>query len=301
MIDKKSFLERLDAALVLRCVPDDDAAVYIAQFDRFYDRLISDPEKMVILEDVDLIADNIVAALRKKRAAETAYAEGEEVVSEEEETKPASDSGAAQSGGMDEPNGSISPKAVSDASVQHTRTVAAVPENAVVPSGAASEEDTDDDGAEDEYEEGQLPEYMEDEPAPNSTLFWVLFGVTLPITLPLVTAVFLLFVAMWAVLFVVIAASVAALVALAAGGTALALVGIVYGITQLFDVMPIGLFEIGLGVVIGGCVIFFGILLYNFAIRLIPVLVRLVARLFVYTFGQLKKLFNFLRRECAKQ
>ena len=37
----------------------------------------------------------------------------------------------------------------------------------------------------------------------------------------------------------------------AAAGTALSLVGIIYGISQLFSCVPIGLYELGLGVLAG--------------------------------------------------
>ena len=52
--------------------------------------------------------------------------------------------------------------------------------------------------------------------------------------------------------------------------------------------------------VIAGIVMFVGILLYNFAIRLVPKLIKLVYKLFLYVLSKLKELFNYLRRESAK-
>ena len=122
----------------------------------------------------------------------------------------------------------------------------------------------------------------------------------LPVTIPLLLGIIGIFLAVWAGIGVLILAAIAALVALAAGGSALALIGIIYGIIQLFSVMPVGLYEIGLGVVIAGIVMFAGILLYNIAVRFLPFLIRMVGRLFRYLAGQLRVLFRFLRRECAK-
>ena len=39
--------------------------------------------------------------------------------------------------------------------------------------------------------------YIDEEPAPNSTIFWVLFAVSLPLTIPLALLVLLLFLGVW--------------------------------------------------------------------------------------------------------
>lgn len=146
----------------------------------------------------------------------------------------------------------------------------------------------------------EVPGYIDEEPAPNSTIFWVLFAVSLPLTIPLALLVLLLFLGVWGGLAALIVGSIGVLIVGVAGGTALSLVGIIYGTTQLFSELPVGLYEIGLGVLIGGIVMFCGILLYNFAIRLLPLLMKLVARLFRYLYKQFWVLFKFLRKECAK-
>ena len=152
----------------------------------------------------------------------------------------------------------------------------------------------------DEPRRSQIPEYIDEEPSPNSRMFWILFAVSLPVTIPLAILGFAVFAAMWVALAALIVAAVVALVGVVAGGTATSLVGVVYGITKLFSSLPVGLYEIGLGVMVGSAVMFAGILLYNFAIRLLPWLMRLVGRLFMYVCRQLGVLFRFLRRECAK-
>lgn len=56
------------------------------------------------------------------------------------------------------------------------------------------------------------------------------------------------------------------------GGCAVSLVGLIYGLSQVFLVMPKGLDEIGLGIMAAGFTLMGGILLYNAALRLMPFL-----------------------------
>ena len=82
-------------------------------------------------------------------------------------------------------------------------------------------------------------------------------------------------------------------------GTILSLVGVIYGITQLFEYAPIGIYEIGLGLMIGGFVMFFGILAYNAAIRLLPYLIKQVLVLFSFTLHKCVELYYHVKGRCA--
>ena len=62
------------------------------------------------------------------------------------------------------------------------------------------------------------------------------------------------------------------MLALAGGGCAVSLVGLIYGLSQIFLVMPKGLDEIGLGIMAAGFTLMGGVLLYNAALRLMPFL-----------------------------
>jgi hypothetical protein len=76
----------------------------------------------------------------------------------------------------------------------------------------------------------------------------------------------------------------------------IAIVGIVYGVVQLITGnMPVGLFEIGLGVMVGAAVMFIGILVYNFAVRFIPFIMKLLARLFRAGFRGIKNGYQVLK------
>lgn len=139
------------------------------------------------------------------------------------------------------------------------------------------------------------------ENVPGSPKFWVLFFVTLPISLAVVLAILGVFAALFTASAVMIVGLIASLIALVAGGTALSLVGIIYGITQTVITLPIGLYEIGLGITIGGATMLAGILIYNFAVRLLPFVLRKLVTLLAFIFERLRGLFYRLKRESAKK
>ena len=105
----------------------------------------------------------------------------------------------------------------------------------------------------DEY---QFDEIYETEKIRGSALFWVLFIAALPLTALIYLTVFMVFGALFAVVAELIVVLIALLIADAAVGTAISLVGIIYGITQLFSTVPIGLYELGLGLLAGGVCMF---------------------------------------------
>ncbi len=131
-------------------------------------------------------------------------------------------------------------------------------------------------------------------------IFWVTFILALPFLGVLTLAVLALFVLAFAALAALMIASIVALVAIAAVGTAFFLVALVYGIVQALSVLPIGLYEIGIGVTVGAGVLFVSILLYNFAIRLLPFAMKQLARFFGFMVRNLKSLFIFVKGACAK-
>lgn len=143
------------------------------------------------------------------------------------------------------------------------------------------------------------PDY--EEKIPNTVLFWALFVITLPITAPIMLSVLLIFAAVFAALAVSIFALVLALIGIIIAGTALSLTGVIYGITVTFNTLPAGLFEIGLGIVIGGVAMLVGILIYNFAVRLLPLCIRYLSVFFGFVMRKIKELFRLVKKECAKQ
>ena len=134
----------------------------------------------------------------------------------------------------------------------------------------------------------------------NRKMFWILFAVTLPITLTLALFVVGLFAGAFLVLAGIIAVCLAGLVGLSAAGGCASLFGMVYGVMQtLSGSRAAGLYEFGFAVIIAGVTLFAGILLYNFAVRLMPIVIGWLFRFFRYTVNQTVKLFLFVRRECT--
>ena len=62
--------------------------------------------------------------------------------------------------------------------------------------------------------------------------------------------------------------------------------------------MIAGIYEIGLGVMVAGLVLFVSVLLYNFAIRFLPWVISKLGTFLRYLCGKLKDLFLYVRREC---
>ncbi len=132
----------------------------------------------------------------------------------------------------------------------------------------------------------------------GTPLFWTLFFLSMPIWGMLLLIVCALFLGMYLVLIGGIVLFVLALVVVAVGGTALALYGIVYGIIECFASVPAGLFEIGLGVALGGAALLAGVLLYNIAIRFFPWVIGKLSVLVRFTAGKLGDLYYLIKKEC---
>lgn len=132
--------------------------------------------------------------------------------------------------------------------------------------------------------------------------FYILFACSLPLILIFLAAYFSAFALMFTALASLIVLLIAGLIGTSAIGAAVFFVCIVYGISQLITVASAapGLYEIGLGITVGGIVMMLGILIYNFAIRVIPKLIRLLGTLFRFCTGKLKELFNRAKEACYK-
>lgn len=131
----------------------------------------------------------------------------------------------------------------------------------------------------------------------NRTKFWVLFALTLPITAAILAATGAVFAFVFFIIAVLIIASVAALVAVTAAGTLISLFGLIFGAAQMLSAVPIGLYECGLAIMIGSAAMFVGILIYNFAVRLLPFAARWLLIFMRFVFKKYRQLFVFLKRE----
>lgn len=95
---------------------------------------------------------------------------------------------------------------------------------------------------------------------------------------------------------------VAALIAIVGVGCSVALIGIIYGAYKIVTgVVPVGLYEIGLGITVGSVASLIGILMYNIAIRLIPFLMKKLAELVGFGLRKARDGFVALKGALEKQ
>ena len=132
--------------------------------------------------------------------------------------------------------------------------------------------------------------------------FWIIFACSLPLILVFLLLYFGTFALLFTALASLIVLLIAGLIGTSAIGAAVSFVCIVYGISQLITVASAapGVYEIGLGITVGGSVMLFGILIYNLAIRVVPKLIRLLGTLFRFCTGKLKVLFQRAKEACYK-
>ena len=131
----------------------------------------------------------------------------------------------------------------------------------------------------------------------NQVLFWVIFAIAVPIVAALALVVVGLYVAFWIALALLMIGLIAGLIVFVFGGALIAIIGVIYGIIMLIKgVAPVGLFEIGLGVTVGAVVLFVGILVYNFAVRLIPYGMKMLAKLLVLALKRGKEGLSSVRK-----
>ena len=306
MTDKHSFLGRLKDRLISKGVSEADAEPYLLQFDKYYDRMVNDDLATAeTLLDIESIADNIASQVKERyeeidRLAAMSMAPKEADDEQIPEDIPASEEALAEE---------LSEDSLPTMEAQIPAVVLDDEDYGILEEDDAEPVVYEDYG--DEFSVGEavdelsdsstrLPDYVEPEKIQESKMFWVLFAASLPVTLPLAIIVLLIFGVMWGALAVVTAAAVAVLIGAVCAGTAVSLVGIIYGIVRLGEAVPVGVYEIGVGIVIAGVTTCVGILIYNFAVRLMPILFKLVSKLFKYTVNRLKELFNYLRKESAR-
>ena len=130
----------------------------------------------------------------------------------------------------------------------------------------------------------------------NEWLYVLLLVITIPIAVALILAAAVLYLGFWVVLALAMIACIAVLVVFVTVFAIIAIVGIVYGVVALITGnTPVGLFEIGLGVMVGAAVMFIGILVYNFAVRFIPFIMKLLARLFRAGFRAIRNGYQVLK------
>lgn len=282
------FLEGLKHALVERGIPPEAAAKHVAALGRtFTEDDLAEIQGIRSPAEIEEIADSIAEILHKNKAARAAAKTVEHPTQKPQAPTPMP----------------VVPQqempAERDVPIRES-----VQEEVYTPKPAESYVQTPP-----SYSGTPSPQHSEDffqapvgrdKTTKGVAIFWTVFVVTLPITLTLLAAILALFGMAFLGLILAIIGLVAGMIGVIAAGCGLALVGIIYGITQLFSFMAAGLYEIGLGVMISGGALLAGVILYNLAIRFLPWVMKWLTVFFVFVFHRLRNLFYLARRECYK-
>lgn len=260
------FMHELKKALVERGIPEETAAKHVSNLSRsFTNDDLSEINAIRSYEEVQQLADSISVILSKGRS------------SQQQNPPPAAEQ---------------IPPVATPSDRHEAKEVVVKPQARQAP-----RQRTQPKAEEDSYFE-YSPEHS---PSTKGMLiFWVGLFLTLPITLGLAAAIFGAFAAVFVGLAGLIVAGVVALVAVVAAGAGISLVGIIFGITQLFSFVAAGIYEIGLGVMVAGAALFVAVLIYNLSIRFFPWLITLVGNFMGFVCGKLKDLFLNVRRECYR-
>lgn len=119
--------------------------------------------------------------------------------------------------------------------------------------------------------------------------------------IPAALGAFILVFTVYAAISAVIAAVMLLLAAIIVAGSAAGLAGFVYGIIKLFSVLPEGIYEIGLAIVILGITLALSICSYNLAVRYIPLLWRKFTDYLKHLRIRLNIYKNKIRTECNER
>lgn len=330
-MNKTDFLTQLSVKLRERGIEEEVIVRQTAKLERYFTE--SDEEVSELIDennDIDSIADEISILLRRRKGPESA---GPELSDDNSSQEPLDETDAPPSpqteSSPDQPDAPLHTTA-SESDVPHNPDIVAenahpiqtitpfhnTLDNLVPPTDLFENPQPDDENIVTPENTAPpslgffasikafftLPErkaLTEAERKGNRT-FWILFALSAPVSISITVGILFLFGGTYLSLAALIIALIGGLVVVAAGGTALAVIGIIFGLTQLFQYVPIGLYEIGFGITIGGAAMFAGIVIYNTALRLIPYIMKKLSVFFVFLCKQAKKLFILAKGACIK-
>lgn len=297
------FLDGLKTSLMNRGIPPEVAARHVAALGRtFTEDDLTEIESIRSPSEIDEIADSIAAILYKNKASRNA---GQSSPPAQTETSQPARDKTTVPGGQES---AVPPKPVREAYPASD----GIPEQEFMPEPVREAKPVREPAAHPAKHDNPPVRYAqnsddffkspagEDKTTKGVAIFWTVLVLTLPLTLGILAVMLAAFGILFLGLIVMIIGLVLGMIALIGAGCGVALVGIIYGITQLFSFMAAGIYEIGLGVMIGGGVLLAGIILYNLAIRFLPWVMKWLTVFFVFVFGQCRNLFYLARRECYK-
>ncbi|MBQ4591376.1 MAG: hypothetical protein IJP32_03680 [Clostridia bacterium] len=286
------FMRELESALIERGISGETAKKHVSNLRRtFTNDDLSEIEAIQSGSEIEQLADSISLILSRSTRNAVQQSQADDITPSPQPQKPAVPQQRPQTVQSTVPSG----RAVQQRPV--SRPAPAVPPQEVPapkPKRQQIELPDDDDDEYYTYAPGK------DVTTRGMLLFWVGLFLTLPLTLGLAAVLFGVFAVLFVGLAALIVGLIAALIVVAACGAGVSLVGIIFGITQLFTFLAAGIYEIGLGVMVAGIILFVSILLYNIAIRFLPWLISVLGNFLGWICGKIKTLFFVVRRECYK-
>ena len=287
------FMRELESALIERGISGETAKKHVSNLRRtFTSDDLSEIEAIQSGSEIEQLADSISLILSKSTRKAVVQPQADDITpSTQAPQKPAAPKQPQQT--AQNPRSAASVSAVQHRSVSRP-SPAVPPQEVPAPKPKRQQIEIPDDDEYYSYAPGK------DVTTRGMLLFWVGLFLTLPLTLVLGAVLFGSFGVLFVGLAAMIVALIAVLIVVAACGAGVSLVGIIFGITQLFTFLSAGIYEIGLGVMIAGAVLFVSILLYNIAIRFLPWLISLLGNFLGWICGKIKTLFYVVRRECYK-
>lgn len=138
------------------------------------------------------------------------------------------------------------------------------------------------------------PEVLEQ----NRKKFWTIFFCTLPITLAVLFATAALFAFGFFTIAMIIIIAVGGLIFVTASGTLVSVFGLIFGASQMLSSIPVGLYECGISIMIGAFALALGVLVYNFAVRLMPYAAKWLLVFVKYVIRKYREFYVYLKKEC---
>lgn len=304
-----AFLNALKNALVERGIESSSAQRHVTALARtFTESDIKEIQQYKSVSEFSELADNLASAIKKRTAAKNA--------AQAAATAPQAMTGAPQkSSGQMTKQSQQAPKK-EEPVPQHTASTAPIP---VVDSPRRAPQQPPrapstpiDTAHRRQTPPPQPPRRRPAKPAPKDDIeameihengqriFWIAFACLSPVLLFLAILFFGIFGFMYGAVALSIAFCVVAVIFLVAAGSAVSLIGLIYGIIRIFSVPAEGFYEIGLAVVVIGLVTLCSILLYNLALRFIPRLFKLIHKFFLFSVAKIKELYRYIKKECYK-
>ena len=127
--------------------------------------------------------------------------------------------------------------------------------------------------------------------------FMIIFFSTLPITIAVILATVGIFGFVFCALAMVILLAIGGLVFVTAAGTLISVFGLIFGASQMLTSVPVGLYECGVSIMIGAFALALGVLVYNFAVRLMPYAARWLLVFVKYVIRKYRELYVHLKKE----